>query len=146
MIDFINLTNGIQCLPLPLGAKEPHFIRLQSTWCEQKRWGPILTSVGADLLYHLSAGYSCCVHDRSECPRQTRAIWQGLVWIQFACRMAWGGKPSWAYVQRGKRVHNAQAYFLQQWNALEHSERQAVRYFRKFGGSSSATLGGCDCV
>jgi hypothetical protein len=91
---YLNLSNGIYLLNrVPFG--EPwHFLRLQSTACEQKRWGPILDDIDYGLLVPLAAGAECIVYDCGARKPLARALWQGIAWVRFACETRWTGASS----------------------------------------------------
>lgn len=125
-LHFLNLTNGLAC-DIP-GAR---ICRIQSTWCEQKQWGRILTTVSPELLYRLSTGNLCVIHDRSERDRESRTCWQGIPWISYACRRAWGHPQTPALVRRGL---NVTTYFALCYDKLSAHERAWVRSFARYGG------------
>lgn len=130
MTDFVNLTNGLHCCPwLAEQQPQPHYLRIQSTWCEQKLWTEVLDSVGPDFLMHLAVGAHIVVHDFSEKQRITQACWQGLVWVRFACERIWGCPERPAIMRNG---HNATDYFAGQMVDLPPRTRQQVRYFRQW--------------
>lgn len=84
MREYANLTNGLACAP-----QSALITRLPSTWCEQKLWDQVTTGVGPQMLRDLANGTQVVVHDQSERQRLTRAQWQGLSWLRYACSRAW---------------------------------------------------------
>src|SRR5574340_899417 len=84
---FINLTNGLPCYYTIDGPV--HYTLLQSTACEQHRWGDVLRDMGADFYMHLAMGYTIVFHDRSERKPQPRAYYQGIAWVRYALGRAW---------------------------------------------------------
>lgn len=85
MLHYANLTRGTLCPHL--GQCEcSHFCRIQSTSCEQKHWDRVIYDAGPDLLHYMGQGAEIVVHDFSEKPRETRAMWQGLSWIRYAAQ------------------------------------------------------------
>jgi len=135
---YANLSNGLEC---PHLKHIPYsLVRIQSTWCEQKRWEDILMTLSPDIFFRLAQGDRCIIHDVSEKPRITRAVWQGLPWIRFACRKAWK-LPSEKEFTRGHEVSN---YFESQWRELSERCRTYLKYFRKYlGNNSSVNIKGC---
>ncbi|MBF6332449.1 hypothetical protein [Nocardia transvalensis] len=87
-VHFANLTRGLLC-PHLVGY-EVRYTRIQSTSCEQKRWHDVIFGAGPDLLMTMALGRLAIVHDQSERPRETRAMWQGLVFVRRACEHLWG--------------------------------------------------------
>ncbi len=142
-VHFVNLSNGVLCMgdtehfPLPA---EAHWTRIQSTACEQKRWADVLRDAGPDLLIHLAVGYDVVVHDQSERPRVTRACWQGVPWIRYACQVAWTGRADPVKSRNGMDVTD---YFEKQWRRLKHADRQRVRYFKKFYRGGPIAIAPC---
>lgn len=136
-VHYRNLTRGLLC---DCAIPESRVIRLQSTWCEQKRWNDILTHLGADLYYNLAIGRTCIVHDVSEKDRETRACWQGLAWVRFVTQQLWYGEAEPVFVRRG---FNATDYFTEQLRCLDERTVRAVTYFRQFTGQERGTLNSC---
>ncbi|GGS85030.1 hypothetical protein GCM10010156_49550 [Planobispora rosea] len=124
-VHYLNLTRGLLCAS---HVPRPHYLRLQSTWCEQKRWGDILWTLGPDFYQHL-ATRPVTVHDVSERPRTTRACWQGLTWVRFACERLWNAPPGPAI---GRSGHGMTDYFSRELAGLDHRVKKHVRYFRRF--------------
>lgn len=131
-IDFFNLTRGLLC-EHHQNHPNPHYLRIQSTLLEQTQFSRVLETVGPDLLYHLAVGSRTCVHDVSERPRVTRALWQGMTWISFACERLWGLSYEEATPPIMRNGHNTAAYFdrILQVDVPEQVKKQ-VRYFEQF--------------
>lgn len=138
MIHYANLTRGLLCPHLP--GERVHYVRIQSTWCEQKRWGDILVGVGPDMLYRLAVGEAVMVHDLSERDRVSRALWQGLAWVRFACTLAWCDKELPTLSRNGMDVT---AYWASAWRALNGRERRAITYYRAHHTGGPVDLIGC---
>ena len=83
---YINLTNGIE--DIPFLSSFYSFIRIQSTWCEQKEWDKILQDLDYGFLMDLAIGNKCIVIDRSK-RGTSRAIFQGLEFIKYALNKVW---------------------------------------------------------
>jgi hypothetical protein len=140
-IHFINLSNGLACADRPEG--DVHFLRLQSTWCEQKRWADVLATIGPDFLFHLATNDVLIIHDRSERPRLTRALWQGVPWVRYACQRAWGLPVERALVRGGVDVST---YFEKQYVAIAPRLVRQIAYFGKYVGEGLATTLACECA
>lgn len=106
-----------------------HYIRLESSQCEQKLWSDILGSLGADLYYNLAKGERCIVHDLSERSQETRACWQGLSWIRYACARAWFLPEEREYSRNGMDVTR---YWYGQYNQLEKRVKRKIEYYRRY--------------
>ncbi|GAA3832383.1 hypothetical protein GCM10022226_62010 [Sphaerisporangium flaviroseum] len=126
MIHYLNLSRGLLCAP---HVEQPRFLRLQSTWCEQKRWADVLWTLSPDFYYTLAIGQALTVHDVSERPRVTRACWQGLAWVRFACARLWGTDRGPA---PGRSGMDMSPYFTRELNALDRRVCRYVTYFGQF--------------
>src|SRR5574340_1552415 len=61
---YLNLTNGLEALPL--FADNYKIICIQSTACEQKRWDYILADLDYNLLFDLALGNNCFIIDYTQ--------------------------------------------------------------------------------
>lgn len=122
-----NVSERYQVLP-----SELRVCRIQSTACEQKRWAYVLDSLNDDLLYNLALGNRVYVHDVSEKPRVTRALWQGLPWIRHVLYRRWLTLETETWIYRGGRGVNVTAYFDRVARALPRGTKRRVDYFRRF--------------
>lgn len=137
MIHYLNLSNGLAC---ESGTAEPRYLRIQSTWCEAKRWEDVLWTVSPDFYFNVAEGAEVCVHDVSERSRMTRALWQGLPWIRYACERAWDVPDKHLYrvtVRKGgmpdsKGSSDATIYFQIVYSLMSERARNYLRYFRKY--------------
>lgn len=93
MMHYANLTRGTLC-PHFAGCECSRFTRIQSTSCEQKRWDDVIHGAGPDFLHHMGLGVALVVHDLSERPHETRAMWQGLAWLRYAAERILRQTPS----------------------------------------------------
>ncbi|MEU6719761.1 hypothetical protein ABZ897_50615 [Nonomuraea sp. NPDC046802] len=135
-VHYLNLTRGLLCAP---HVPDPRYLRLQSTWCEQKRWADVLWTLGPDFYQHLASG-PVTVHDVSERPRTTRACWQGLAWVRFACERLWKAPSSPAIVRNG---HDMTAYFAGELARLDQRVTKFVRYFSSFHHGQPLNIRSC---
>ena len=124
---FINLTNGVQAIK-DYNLLEYRFIRLQSTACEQKRWGFILETISDDLLLRLAIGEKCIVYDYGAHKEIPRAVWQGLGWLRFALELSWLNR---IYTPKG-RMSTGRNYFEQKYLTLHPNVKNRLKYFKKF--------------
>lgn len=134
---YLNLSRGLllaadvseryQVLP-----SELRVCRIQSTACEQKRWAYVLDSLNDDLLYNLALGNRVYVHDVSEKPRRTRALWQGIPWIRHVLYRRWLGVETPAILHRHGKLIDVTTYFDRAARALPRTTKRRVDYFRRF--------------
>ena len=136
--EYVNLTNGLACLP---HIESPRYLRLQSTWCEQKRWQDILWATPPDLFMDLATGNPLVVHDVSERPRWTRACWQGLEWIRVASSRAWALAPPEPLSERGGRA--MRQYLMAQYALLPRQTKGMLRYYKRYLTGKSAIVAIC---
>lgn len=137
-VHYANLTNGVLCAP-----QNGRFTRIPSTFCEQKMWGRVVYGAGPDLLTALARGASVVVHDQSEKQRVTRAQWQGLSWLRYACSMAWGLEEP---VELSRGGANVTGYWRGAWLGLDSPDKAWLRYFGRFAQDLAVVdLRPCDC-
>ena len=129
-MNFVNLSSGLSWLP-ELGP-DIRFTRIQSTACEQKRWGPMILEAGYDLLFQLALGRPVCVFDCSRRDREPRALWQGIPWIEYAAHRTWKLNPG-RIVIRGR--HDVTDYFDQVYRDLPDQAIAPLRYIAGVVGS-----------
>ena len=150
-IHYFNLSNGMECVIEPGyhsdEIEEPRFSRIQSTWCEQKRWNDLLLTLPPDMYVQLALGNTVTVHDKSEKDRITRACWQGLALVRVASNLAWFGVTTPEFSRNGM---NVTAYFTSVWRDLPETTQRYVRWYRKWieGDGRMITvdrLGPCNC-
>jgi hypothetical protein len=131
---YVNLTGGIECIER-LGLKDYRFIRIQSTACEQKRWDFILQDLDYDFLMSLALGERVVVFDTSK-RGMSRAVWQGLKWVEYALNRRWFDKEVEVIV----RGHNASGYFRQVYGSLDNRTFRKLDYFKKFLNTDQLSL------
>jgi hypothetical protein len=85
-VDFLNFTNGLERIH---EIENPHFIRIQSTACEQKRWKFILEELDYDFLFHVAKGDEVYIHDLSARKPYARALYQGIPFINYSLHYYW---------------------------------------------------------
>lgn len=124
---FINLTNGIQAIQ-DYKLTDYRFIRLQSTACEQKRWGEILNTLSDDFMVAAALGNNCIVYDYGANKNVPRAVWQGVEWVKFALLKRW---HDMAYLPQG-RAKSSGAYFAEVFASLDKKTKARLDYFGKY--------------
>ena len=124
---FINLTAGLEHFK-QFKELNPQYIRIQSTWCEQKLWEKIILDLDNNFLMKLAIGEKCCVLDFTSRHRKngaSRAIWQGLSWIRYCLERAW-------FKTEIELPHGMHLYFRDQYNELTRPTKKKLKYYRKF--------------
>jgi hypothetical protein len=128
-VHYVNLSSGIEWVPVLLAeGADVRYVRIQSTWCEQKRWGDILLQLGDDFLMNLALGRRCVVYDASKSP-PSRALWQGVPWVRFALTARWFGRVEPVLMRNGIECSG---YFGECLVGLDRKVKRKVDYFRKF--------------
>jgi hypothetical protein len=135
VIHYLNLTNGIEAIE-KLNLKDYRFIRIQSTACEQKRWGFILQDLDYDFLMNLVQGNPIIVYDYSAKKRESRALYQGIPWIKFVLNKIWFNKDIKALV----KTNDVTAYFESEFRKLDRKTLNKLKYFRKFLNTDKLNL------
>jgi hypothetical protein len=144
---FINLTNGLEVLPLllqeGLSYEDVSFLRIQSTHCEHANHYGILENLDHNFLMHLALGNVCLIYDygsrgtgaligeddhRSGIPR---SFWWGLEWIRHSLSSIWH-LPEEQQAQRFIRGHNSKALFDEKVDAMPAALRRKLKYYRPY--------------
>ena len=147
---FINLTNGIEAIPLlqerGIAMDQIHFFRLQSTHCESRNYHAIIENIDNNLLLSLALGYVVILLDfgcrgskvsdhRDGIPR---SYWWGIEWISFVLNDIWDLET------RGQipmvRGCNVQKAFADELKGLPKDLRRKIKYFRPYLRSSRIHL------
>lgn len=126
---YINLTQGLRAIT-EYNLTDYRYIRIQSTWAEQKRWDDILMTLSDDFLMNVALGHECIVYDYGAHKKIPRAIWQGLEWIKFVLYKVWYNVD---YQVQGRLDKSAQQYFEEQFR-LSYLDRakSRIRYYKKY--------------
>lgn len=119
---YINLTFGAFS-----GLKACGVVRIQSTWLEQKRWGEVLEDLDYGFLLDYALGANIYVVDCSK-RKMSRALWQGLPWIRYACTRSWTGEELKTVV----RGHVVTEYFHTMYSELDNRPLAKLRYLRRY--------------
>lgn len=119
---FLNLSNG-------LGWNGPYhgLVRIQSTWCEQKRWEAIFNEVDYSLLIPAVAGRPVVVIDGSAHKLVPRALFQGLPWIRYVIDRGVLG------VHHVPKVKGLPAlYFVEAFDQLSGRAHARLKFLKRF--------------
>ena len=127
---FINLTNGIEAIIRHgLLGSDYHFIRVQSTACEQKRWNFIIHELDYCFLMALALGKHCTIYDFGAHSSIPRALWQGLTWVEYVLNRFWLKKEIPIKSRGGISMLK---YFSECYEKLDTRAIQKLTYFKKF--------------
>jgi hypothetical protein len=125
--NFINLTNGLVYLG---EVDNPSFIRIPSTWCEQKRWDDILNSLPPEFYLACASNVEIMVYDAGK-RRITRAQWQGIPFIEYVLNRRWFDVilDETFYEER---IRSARPYFEHVYKNLHRRTKKLIDYYGKF--------------
>lgn len=126
-VHFINLTNGIEAIK-EYNLTGYSFIRLQSTWCEQRLWNNFFFDLDNNLLINLALGNECIIYDYNSrhLNKPPRAIWQGLNFVITVLYFIWFNKE---YEDTDPALLN---YFKIEYNKLSPTVIKRLKYFRRY--------------
>lgn len=127
-IHVANLSNGLLC-PHIENIGNLRYSRIQSTHCEQKRWAQVVSGAGPDILMNLALGHTLIVHDKSERRNETRACWQGLAFVRFACETQWGLPVTPVLEARGPSM---EGYFREVLRRIGEPTIRLLDYYSRF--------------
>ena len=134
---FVNLTCGLDAVRGSFDG----FVRIQSTALEQHRWGSVLRDLDYTFLAALAQGADVCVIDASHNPGKwgSRAIWQGLPFINYVIGRRWHGYvPDKLFF----RDHNARRYVDGVYEKLPRADLAHIDYFARLNPSADYQLSG----
>ena len=124
---FINLTNGIEYLPI-IYDKDYSFIRIQSTALEQHLWSNIILDLDYNFLMSLAVGENCVVVDYGANKEVPRAIYQGIPFLKYVLNRRWFGLETNAFV----KGQNCRKYFSECYEKLSDKAKKKLDYFKPF--------------
>jgi len=125
--NFINLTNGLAYLG---EVNNPSFIRIPSTWCEQKRWDDILNSLPPEFYLACASNVDITVYDAGK-SGITRAQWQGIPLIEYVLNRRWFDSVL-DETFFGTRIKSAHPYFEHVYKNLKRRTKRLIDYYGKF--------------
>ena len=125
---YLNLTNGIEEMEANPFCHY-HYVRIQSTLCEQKQWGKILRELDYNFLMDIALGNHVVVIDFSQQKKVSRALFQGLEWIKYCLVRRWFGViPEKVFV----KTYNVVEYFNKEYEKLTGDDFKKIDYVYKF--------------
>ncbi len=125
---YLNLTNGIEFLSDPDFKEDYNFIRIQSCSCERHLWDKILLDLDYNFLLDIALGYTVVICDASPHKKFSRALYQGVEFIQYTLNRVWLNKITVPYVKE----MNCSKYFNNEFNILSKATIKKIKYLRKF--------------
>ena len=146
---FINLTNGLEALPV-VGDADVNFVRIQSSKCEANDFYGLLADLDHNLLFRLATGHECVILDygsrgsswkgEADGTKIPRAIWWGLEWIRYALQRKWRVDAAGA-APPTLRGYNVERLFDEKLARLPKAVSKKLRYYRKFGPAAVDLVG-----
>lgn len=132
-INYINLTNGIEILPmLPKGYR---FIRIQSTICEQKLWDRLIQELDYDFLINIALGNECVIYDYGARKPIPRAVYQGIEFLKYVLHKCWLNEEYLTNCNRNNKAHirkDCNSYFESCYKNLENRTKKKLNYFKPY--------------
>lgn len=136
-LHYLNLSNGIQALDdYALAPEAVRYLRIPSTWCEQKLWADVLGCASDDLLMNLALGRKCRVYDYGANKPAPRALWQGLEWIRYVLHRRWLGEE----VTAVGRASGARGYFAGEYARLGRRDKARIDYYARYLATETIRL------
>lgn len=133
---YLNLTNGIEFLDNMSNNIDYKFIRIQSCSCERHMWDKIIADLDYNFLIDLALGYKVIVFDTSAKKKESRAMYQGLKFVEYVLNRVWFNKKEDIYV---KDV-NCKSYFEEAYRTISDNTIKKVKYLRKFLNTNQIEL------
>lgn len=124
---YLNLTNGIEFLE-KFNIEECNFIRIQSCACERHLWDKIIRELDYGFLLDVALGYEVVVYDTSAKKKESRAMYQGLKFVEYVLNRIWFNKRIDIEVKGMK----CKDYFEEAYRTLQDSTINKIKYLRKF--------------
>lgn len=131
-LHYVNLTNGIEAIPEIKG--DYRYIRIQSTACEQHLWDKIIQDLDYDFLMNLALGNECIVYDYGANKPISRAMYQGMLFIEYVLYKHWLGAEYVPLVRRNNNSEgqNCERFFNNAYRNLDRKTIKKLNYFKLF--------------
>lgn len=129
MVNYLNLTNGLEYMSeIKKFGFDFKFVRIQSTYCEQKLFDRLIQDLDYNFLFDIAQGNIIRIYDTSRNKKQSRALYQGVEFIKYVLNRRWLNKDNKAYV-KGMNVTD---YFEVKYNSLSVVTKKKLDYVKKF--------------
>lgn len=125
---YLNLTNGIEFLSEENFKENYKFVRIQSCSCERHLWNKILLDLDYNFLIDVALGYRVVVCDASPHKVFSRALYQGVEFINYALNRILLNKEIKCFV----KDMDVTKYFREQFKNLDKKTIKKIKYIRKF--------------
>lgn len=126
---YLNLTNGIEFLErLDLNISQVKFVRIQSCTCERHLWDKLISDLDYNFLLDLALGYNVKVFDTSARKKESRAMYQGLKFVEYVLNRVWFNK----IIKVECRGKDCNKYFAEAYKTVPNNIMKKVKYLRKF--------------
>ena len=86
---FINLTNGIEYIPILNNDMNIHFTRIRSTYLERNNYFHLLTKLDSTFLLNLAIGNECYFIDYGTNRVNSKTIYYGIPLIEYILNRLW---------------------------------------------------------
>ena len=85
MVNYLNLTNGLEYMSeIKKFGFDFKFVRIQSTYCEQKLFDRLIQDLDYNFLFDIAQGNIIRIYDTSRNKKQSRALYQGVEFIKYS--------------------------------------------------------------
>lgn len=131
---YINLTNGIEAIPI-IPTDQYRFIRIQSTLCEQKNWNRIIQDLDYDFLMNVALGNEVVIYDFGAGKPIPKAIYQGVEFIKYVLYKRWLNKEYMTSVNRTRSEpirRDCNSYFESCYKNLDRRSKTKLDYFKPY--------------
>lgn len=130
---YINLTSGLEWLKdFKTFELEYHidyeFVRIQSSLLESKCFDKVLLDLDYNFLFDLAQGNLVEIYDTSRKKKMSRALYQGVPFIEYVLNRRWFDKKTDAFVND----FNVTDYFEKVYQNLDRSTKNKLDYVKKF--------------
>lgn len=134
---YLNLTNGIDFLEDPDFKEDYKFVRIQSSACERHCWDKILMELDYNFLMDVALGYNVIVYDTSNKRIVSRALYQGLAFVNYALNRIWLNK----IVKPDVKGMDCSEYFNEEFLKIKDKSLKKIKYVKKFLNTDKLHLG-----
>lgn len=135
-INYINLTNGIEVIPMLDYLNEDYrFIRIQSSILERKQWDKFIQDLDYDFLMNLALGNFCYVYDYGANKPIPRSVYQGLEFLKYVLYKRWYGVEYCVNIVKSKKSshkYNCNKYFNECYINLCERSKKKIDYFKPY--------------
>lgn len=122
-VTFLNLTNGIEAW-----IPNCHYLRIASTDLEQKNYDRVLGELSYDFLMYAATGYICNIYDFSSHKPFSRALYQGVPFIDYCLHRCWREEIKETYVKKCKVTD----YFSTVYAQISKTSLRQMEYVKRF--------------